>query len=253
MLDTQRLVPSAAALRPSRVVANFQVTNGRPCSTREGPDPCSEVRDSTARSPDSTSTPAARSVSAPPAAAGLGSAWANTTRRTPAATSACAHGPVRPVWLQGSSVTTAVVPRGPAPARAERVGLGVRRARPAVVALGDGRAVVVEQDAADAGVGPERHAGGRREHEGAPHRGLLGGGAAHAGPLMSDRGLRGWTGRTRTTYGDGHLRALPIRTFTVGPGVSPGQPVTGCDRVADFDLSISHRRLGITPTPEHAS
>ena len=28
-------VPSAAALRPSRVVANFQVTNGRPCSTRE--------------------------------------------------------------------------------------------------------------------------------------------------------------------------------------------------------------------------
>ena len=30
---TQRLVPSAAALRPSRVVANFQVTNGRPCST----------------------------------------------------------------------------------------------------------------------------------------------------------------------------------------------------------------------------
>ena len=30
---TQRLVPSAAALRPSSVVANFQVTNGRPCST----------------------------------------------------------------------------------------------------------------------------------------------------------------------------------------------------------------------------
>ena len=30
--ETQRLVPSAAALRPSSVVANFQVTNGRPWS-----------------------------------------------------------------------------------------------------------------------------------------------------------------------------------------------------------------------------
>ncbi len=56
------------------------------------------------------------------------------------------------------------------------------------------------------------------------------------------------TGRTRMTYVRRHLRALPIRTLTVGPGVTPGQPVTGCDRVADF-----HRRLGITPTPEHAS
>ncbi len=62
--------------------------------------------------------------------------------------------------------------------------------------------------------------------------------------------------RSRTPGRDGgriprdrpHRRALPIRTLTVGPGVTPGQPVTGCDRVADF-----HRRLGITPTPEHAS
>src|SRR6476619_2577859 len=38
----------------------------------------------------------------------------------------------------------------------------------------------------------------------------------------------------------------PIRTFTVGPGISPGQPAAGCGRVADY-----HRRLGITPTPEH--
>src|SRR3954447_24949632 len=41
---------------------------------------------------------------------------------------------------------------------------------------------------------------------------------------------------------------LPIRTFTVGPGIPPGQPVAGCERVADC-----HRRLGITPIPEHAS
>src|SRR5450755_1760801 len=39
----------------------------------------------------------------------------------------------------------------------------------------------------------------------------------------------------------------PIRTFTVGPGISPGQPTAGCGRVADFD-----RRLGVSPTPEHA-
>ncbi len=44
-------------------------------------------------------------------------------------------------------------------------------------------------------------------------------------------------------------RALPpIRTLTVGPGVSPGQPVDGFDRVADCN-----RRLGISPTPEHAA
>jgi len=44
------------------------------------------------------------------------------------------------------------------------------------------------------------------------------------------------------------LRALPIRTLTVGAGISPTQPVTGCDRVADFN-----RRCGISPPPEHAS
>src|SRR5215203_3977241 len=39
----------------------------------------------------------------------------------------------------------------------------------------------------------------------------------------------------------------PIRTLTVGPGVSPGQPAAGCGRVADC-----HRRFGISPTPECA-
>ena len=44
-------------------------------------------------------------------------------------------------------------------------------------------------------------------------------------------------------------RALPpIRTFTVGPGISPGQPAAGCGRVADYN-----RRFGITPTPECAA
>jgi hypothetical protein len=44
-------------------------------------------------------------------------------------------------------------------------------------------------------------------------------------------------------------RALPpIRTLTVGPGISPGQPVTGGDRVADYN-----RRFGLSPTPECAA
>src|SRR5580693_1629321 len=44
------------------------------------------------------------------------------------------------------------------------------------------------------------------------------------------------------------MRVLPpIRTFTVGPGVSPGQPADGIGRVADY-----HRRFGVAPTPEHA-
>jgi hypothetical protein len=36
----------------------------------------------------------------------------------------------------------------------------------------------------------------------------------------------------------------PIWTFTIGPGISSGQPVDGFDRVAGF-----HRRLGISPNP----
>ncbi len=115
--ETHRELPSAAALRPSRVVANFQVTNGRWCSTAKVHTRLSSRASSSSR-PDSTSSPWARRWAAPPDATGLASGWAKTTRRTPAATSAAAQGPVRPVWLQGSSVTTAVVPRADSPARA---------------------------------------------------------------------------------------------------------------------------------------
>jgi hypothetical protein len=44
-----------------------------------------------------------------------------------------------------------------------------------------------------------------------------------------------------------HSREPPIRTFTVGRGVSPHQPSTGGRGVADY-----HRRFGIAPTPVHA-
>ena len=42
-------------------------------------------------------------------------------------------------------------------------------------------------------------------------------------------------------------REPPIRTFTVGPGVSPHQPLGWMRGVADC-----HRRFGLTPTPVHA-
>ena len=54
---------------------------------------------------------------------------------------------------------------------------------------------------------------------------------------------------TDERHTDTARRALPpIRTFTVGPGISPGQPAAGCGRVADCN-----RRFGITPTPECAA
>ena len=65
----------------------------------------------------STTTPAARSRATPwPLTSGLGSVCATTTRATPAAISASQHGGVRPWWLHGSSVTSAVAPSVEAPA-----------------------------------------------------------------------------------------------------------------------------------------
>ena len=64
-------VPSAAALRPSSVVANFQVTNGRPCSTAKVHARLS-ARASSTRSPPATSIPAARRVAPPPRATRVG-------------------------------------------------------------------------------------------------------------------------------------------------------------------------------------
>ena len=61
-----------------------------------------------AASPLRTLTPAFRSVAAPPAAGSWGSSTAYTTSVMPASMIAWAHGPVRPQWLQGSSVTTMV-------------------------------------------------------------------------------------------------------------------------------------------------
>ena len=70
------------------------------------------------------------------------------------------------------------------------VDLGVRGAGSAVDAFGDRRTVRGQQDAADARVGPERHAGRLRQLEGARHGRALDVLAAH-GALSSAHGLRG--------------------------------------------------------------
>ena len=163
-----------------------------------------------------------------------------------------AHGPVRPVWLHGSRVTTAVAPRAgrrPRPARRpRRAGCRRRggsprrpRCRPASSSTQPTR-----------GLGPSGTPGVARELRARRIAALLGCGESPSCLPSLVRLADSGAGRRRASTDDrrrrDHLRALPIRTLTVGPGVPPGQPVTGCDRVADF-----HRRLGISPTPEHAS
>ena len=129
----QRLVPSAAAERPSRVAAYFHVTNGRPAACRCSQASSGPAATSSLSKPVTTSTPAARSRSTPPPAFAVGSAQPMTTLLIPASIRAWAQGPVRPVWLQGSSVTTAVPPRPAAclrerarPRRGRRQGAGSR-------------------------------------------------------------------------------------------------------------------------------
>ncbi len=97
--------PSGKAMRPSKDEADFSHSQGVPrVILAQKPGFC--ARASSANRPTSTWMPAARSRSMPPPATlGLGSRSATTTRATPAETSASAHGGVRPVWLQGSSVT----------------------------------------------------------------------------------------------------------------------------------------------------
>ena len=61
--------------------------------------------------------PCSRRYASPcPETAGFGSCTATTTRAMPDATIGRTHGPVRPVWQQGSSVTYMVAPRARSPA-----------------------------------------------------------------------------------------------------------------------------------------
>ena len=114
--------PGAAAMRPSRLIAAFRMTNGRRCAHQR------EERLRSARAASSPQTPTvdrrrrARAGSAKPrpCTSGFGSSIAATTRAMPASHDRGAHGPVRPMWQHGSSVQYSVAPRARAPAVVER-------------------------------------------------------------------------------------------------------------------------------------
>ena len=259
-LETQRLVPSAAALRPSRVVANFQVTNGRPCSTAKVQARLSApglVGQQAALDLDPGGAQRLRSPGGDRVGVGLGehhAAYAGLDQG--AGAGAGAAGVV--AGLEGDHGGGARArPRRPRAARATSAcGVPAPRWKPSATSS----PASSRMHAADPRVGAER---ARRGWRRAPARAASRGARASRSAVMvisrsPRRPARGLEGAGRR-YGDGRrasrrttarprLRALPIRTLTVGPGVPPGQPVTGCDRVADF-----HRRLGISPTPEHAS
>ncbi len=129
------------------------------------------------------------------------------------------------------------------------------------MALADGHAGGGEDDSADARVGAGRAETGRGERDGTAHRRLeLFGGVAHPSAPLSAIAVNPVIARTGQEFGGVHARrddcarmgatprpddraprqaatdarALsPIRTLTVGPGVSPGPPPTsGRRRVA---------------------
>ena len=134
-------------------------------------------------------------------------------------------------------MTTAVAPRARVAGPGQRVDLGVRRCRRRG---GSPRRPCAPSASSSTqptrGLGPSGHAGRARRARGrAASRALLGcaGRSSSAPRPVRSRTPGRRRGRTRAASGDGrrrhrHLRALPIRTFTVGPGVPPGQPATGC-------------------------
>src|SRR5579864_4236218 len=114
--EIQRLAPLPSAVRPSRLMASFTRTHGRPWRMRLRNPQLSSAASPASR-PASTRTCASRSRAAPrPSTCGLGSAIAYTTRATRAPISASTHGGVRPWWLHGSSVTYTVAPAARPPA-----------------------------------------------------------------------------------------------------------------------------------------
>ena len=200
-----------------------------------------------------TSTPAARSVSAPPAATGLGSGWANTTRRTPASSRAWEQGPVRPVWSQGSRVTTAVAPAARPAARRERVDLRVRGARTAVVA--PRRAPSPSGDSSTAptrGLGPRGTPGlaarsrARRSAERSRASAALT--ACSCSSVVRPARPRAETGR-RTTP-PRHVARRRSRTAPVG---RPARVASHPDshRRLRMTIAVAGRRLGLTGSTDH--
>ena len=100
----QRDEPSRAAIRPSRLVAVFSITDERPSTrwTRYG---ATRRAAASASTPTSTAMSCSRSRAIPlPPTFRSGSCTATTTRATPASMRASAHGGVRPKCEHGSRV-----------------------------------------------------------------------------------------------------------------------------------------------------
>ena len=188
--------------------------------------------------PTSTSMPASRSRANPGARdlrVGILERDDDPARR-PRRSSASAHGGVRPWCAQGSSVTYAVAPRARSPA--------ARSASTSACAPpgGCGRALaddlaVADEDAADPRVRRGAATSARRRAAApgpSPRRR-----ARSSSPFGRPAG-RGDDGRPRRHARDAARpprsasRPSPIRTLTVGPGISPGRRPTGGRAFAGF-------------------
>ncbi len=118
---------------------------------------------SSAHTPTETSTPASRSRSMPaPRTRGSGSSMPTTTRRTPAAIRASAHGGVRPWWQHGSRVTYDRRAPGTVAGQGQGGRLGVGAARGFGGADDRRRVVAGDDHAADPWVGRGRRRAHRR-------------------------------------------------------------------------------------------
>ena len=252
------LVPSAAALRPSRVAANFQMTYGRPRRSRSASNAGRGGLRPRVPRLRPRRRPIAGALDARRPRADWGRGPRPPRRAIPAAISASEQGPVRPVWLQGSSVTTAVPPRARSPAsRSARISacgppadVDVRRRPP-----GRRRPAGRRRRSGWGWWCRDRWRLARSRDPSRPVRGSVpwpapspstrvgawrGFSASGAAPVRAapDSGthVRSPTiGRSNRTSAVESIRCRalsPIRTMTVGPGFAPDPPTAGCGRVA---------------------
>ena len=252
--------PSAAATRPSTLDATLATTNGP-----AGAAMMQVGRQLTHRAlgadTDRHVDPAARSPREPgPATRGSGSSSAATTRVTPAPTNASAHGGRAPVVRAGLEGDVRPSRRARVAGLGQRAGLGVGSARRLGRAHPDDLAVAERarsrpRDWARCGGGRPRR---RPVPAPSPRRRAC---ACLGHP--TGRGNDDGPGRMRAT-GDRARRPgtasmpSPIRTLTVGPGVTPGRRPTGGRAFAGLDAvrdglaaaPCRHRRSGLSPNPE---
>ena len=129
-----RLVPSAAATRPSSVEAAFQVTNGRPCVTAKVQAALSASA-SSASTPPTTSTPASAQTPGATRGHGVGVGLPVDDARHARLEHASAAGAGAPGVVAGLEGDDGGGAAGEVARGAQRVDLGVRRSGTAVEAL----------------------------------------------------------------------------------------------------------------------